>query len=51
MRYECVSITVPEAILSNSTQKVLWFEINKMLIAVSVKNIVIYDNFRYAGTE
>jgi len=28
-----------EAILSNSTRKLLWFEITKMLIAVKEKNM------------
>jgi len=37
-----------EAILSNSTQKLLWFEITKMLIAVRKKfYCVIYYNFRH----
>jgi len=33
-------IKYTEAILSNSTRKLLWFEITKMLIAVAEKNIV-----------
>ena len=33
-------IKYTEAILSNSTRKLLWFEITKMLIAVYEKNIV-----------
>ena len=38
-----------EAILSNSTRKLLWFEIIKMLIAVEKKLIycVSYYNFRH----
>jgi len=42
-------IKYTEATLSNSTQKLLWFEIIKMLIAV-LRNIffcVIYNNFRH----
>ena len=42
-------INYTEAILSNSTRKLLWFEITKMLIAVLKTNIlVIYYNFRHA---
>jgi len=37
-----------EAILSNNTRKLLWFEITKMLIAASEKNYcIIYYNFRH----
>jgi len=36
-----------EAILSNSTRKLLWFEITKMLIAVKEKICIIYYNFRH----
>jgi len=37
-----------EAILSNSTQKLLWFEITKMLIAVKNEFIVLFFyNFRH----
>jgi len=34
-----------EAILSNNTRKLLWFEITKMLIAVQKRQI--YCNFRH----
>jgi len=41
-------MTYTEAVLSNSTRKLLWFEITKMLIAVErIKTIVIYYSFRY----
>jgi len=33
-------IKYAEAILSNSTRKLLWFEITKMLIAVSEKKLL-----------
>jgi len=37
-----------EAILSNSTRKLLWFEISKMQIAVKkIISCVIYYNFRH----
>ena len=37
-----------EAILSNGTRKLLWFEISKMLTAVfNNKFVVIYYNFRH----
>jgi len=36
-----------EAVLSNRTGKLLWFEISKMLIAVLKKYCVIYYNFRH----
>jgi len=32
-----------EAILSNSTRKLLWFEINKMLIAVLKYKLVLFS--------
>ena len=35
-------IKYTEAILSNSTRKLLWFEISKMLIAVKNKFIVLF---------
>ena len=44
-RYIC-QIKYTEAILLNSTRKLLWFEISKMLIAVKNKFIVISYNFR-----
>jgi len=41
-------IKCTEAISTNSTQKLLWLEITKMLIAVGKKNYcVIYYNFRH----
>jgi len=44
-------IKYTEAILSNSSRKLLWFEINKMLIAVKNKFIVLFiiisAHFRY----
>jgi len=41
-------IKYTETILLNSTWKLLWFEITKMLNAVLEKNVVIYYNFRHA---
>jgi len=40
--YYIFHIKCTEAILSNSTRKVLWFEISKMLIAVKNKFIVLF---------
>jgi len=38
LKYKYIfQIKYTEAILSNSTRKLLWFEINKMLIAVEKK--------------
>jgi len=46
-KYIC-QIKYTEAILSNSTRKLLWFEITKMLIAVYEKNYCVIDyNFRH----
>jgi len=50
-------IKYTKAILSNSTRKLLWFEITKMLIALlkshtkklRKKNYVIYCNFRHTS--
>jgi len=39
-----------EAILSNSTRKLLWFEITKMLIAVIMKNLLCHLNIIIFGT-
>jgi len=38
-----------EAILSNSTRKLLWFEITKMLTAVKKINLLYYYNFRHTS--
>ena len=41
-------IKYTEAILSNSTRKVLWSEINKMLIGFKIRNLLAtYCNFRH----
>jgi len=40
-------IKYTEAILSDSTRKLLWFEIAKMLIEVFFKVNIIYYNFRH----
>jgi len=41
-------IKYTEPILSNSTRKLLWFEIAKMMVAVYEKNYcVVYYNFRH----
>ena len=40
-------IKCTKAILSNSTRKLLWFEITEMLTAVKKFQCLIYYNFRY----
>ena len=51
LKYKYIlQIKYTEAILSNSTQKLLWFEIIKMLIAVLKSKFiycVVYYNFRH----
>jgi len=49
LKYKYIfQIKYTEAILPNSTRKLLWFEIIKMLISVKkTKFIVIYYNFRH----
>jgi len=43
LKYKYIfQIKYTEAILSNSTRKLLWFEISKMLIAVKNKFIVLF---------
>ena len=43
LKYKYIfQIKYTEAILSNSTRKLLWFEISKMLIAVKYKFIVLF---------
>ena len=50
LKYYICQLKYTEAILSNSTLKLLWFEITKMLIAVLKINLLCYYNFRYAYT-
>jgi len=49
LKYKYIfQIKYTEAILSNSTRKLLWFEISKMVIAVLKINLLcFYYNFRY----
>jgi len=48
LKYKYIfQIKYTEVILSNSTRKLLWFEITKMLIVVQKNYCVIYDNFRH----
>ena len=50
LKYKYIfQIKYTEAILSNSAQKLLWFEITKMLIAVLKINCVIYYNCRHTS--
>ena len=43
LKYKYIfQIKYTEAILSNSTRKLLWFEITKMLIAVKNKFVVLF---------
>jgi len=42
LKYKYIfQIKYTEAILSNSTRKLLWFEITKMLIAVLKNNVIV----------
>jgi len=50
LKYKYIfKITYTEPILSNSTRKLLWFEITKMMIAVKKINYcVIYEHLYFA---
>jgi len=51
LKYKYVfRIKYTEAILAYSTRKLLWFEITKMLIAVSIKNEFIASFIIFFGT-
>jgi len=43
LKYKCIFQNIyTEAILSNSTRKLLWFEVNKMLIAVFGNKFIVF---------